>query len=191
MKVKEKEIRIQNVVASASLSQVLDLNAIAKAFPHAEYRPELFPGLAFRLKQPKTCTLLFKTGTMVCTGAKSEREARGAVLTVAMQLKKAGIIIIGKPEIRIENIVASGSLDGPVDIEELCERARVGGNLMYEPDQFPAAIYRMESPSVVLLIFSTGRIVCAGAKKEEEVYEAMDKLRQRLREMGVLYEEMI
>jgi len=185
LKVKEKEFRIQNVVATASLNQPLDLGAIVKAFPDTEWRPEVFPGLAFRLKRPKTCILLFKTGRMVCTGAKSKREARRAVLKVARQLKKAGIIITGNLEIKIQNIVASGSLGGPVDLEGLCERARVGGSLMYEPEQFPGAIYRMENPHVVFLIFSTGKIVCVGAKKEEEVYEALEKLRRRLEEMGV------
>ena len=87
------------------------------------------------------------------------------------------------------NIVASGSLSGPVDLEELCKRARTG-RLMYEPEQFPGVIYRMESPRVVFLIFSTGKIVCVGAKKEEDVYEAVENLRRGLEEMEVLYEEM-
>ena len=190
MKVEEKEIRIQNVVATAYFNQPLDIDAIAKAFPHVEYRPERFPGLPFRLKKPKTCTLLFNSGRMVCTGAKSEREARRAIMKVARELRAVGIIITGKPEIKIQNIVASGSLGGTIDLEELCERARVGGSLMYEPEQFPAAIYRMESPSVVFLIFSTGKIVCVGAKKEEDVYEAVENLRRRLEEIEVLHEEM-
>ncbi len=190
MKVEKREIRIQNVVASAAFNQTLDLDAIVKAFPHVEYRPEVFPGLAFRLKRPKTCTLIFHSGRMVCTGAKSEREARRAILKVARELRAAGIIIPGKPEIKIQNIVASGSLGGPVDLEGLCERARVGGSLMYEPEQFPGAIYRMESPSVVFLIFSAGKIVCVGAKKEEEIYEGVENLRRRLEELDVLYEEM-
>ena len=186
----EGQIRIQNVVASAAFKQTLDLGTIVRAFPHAEYRPEVFPGLAFRLKKPKTCTLIFKTGRMVCTGAKSVREARRAILKVARELRAAGIIIPGKPEIKIQNIVASGSLGGPVDLEELCERAHVGGSLMYEPEQFPGAMYRMEKPKVVFLIFSAGKIVCVGAKKEKDIYEAAENLRRRLKEMEVLYEEM-
>lgn len=189
MKVEKKEICIQNVVASAAFNQPLDLDAIVRAFPHVEYRPQVFPGLAFKLKQPKTCTLIFKTGRMVCTGAKSEREARRAILKVARELRAAGIIITRKPEIEIQNIVASGSLGGSIDLEGLCERARVGGSLMYEPEQFPGAMYRMENPRVVFLLFSTGRIVCVGAKKEEEIYEAVENLRRRLGEMEVLSEE--
>ena len=109
-------------------------------------------------------------------------------MKVAKELKAAGIIITGKPEVHIVNIVASAGLSAPVDLEELCKRARMGG-LMYEPEQFPAAIYRMESPRVVFLIFSTGKIVCVGAKKEEDVYEAAEKLRRRLEEMQVIHEE--
>ena len=194
MKTEKKETRIQmegciqNVVATAAFNHPVDLDAVVKAFPHVQYRPEVFPGLAFRLKRPKTCTLIFHSGSMVCTGAKSAREARRAIMKVARELKKGSIIITGvKPEIKIQNIVASGSLGGPVDLEGMCERARVVGNLMYEPEQFPGAMYRMDSPKVVFLIFSTGRIVCVGAKKEEEIYEGMENLRRRLKEMDVLY----
>ena len=190
MKVEKKQIRIQNVVASAAFNQLVDLGAIVKAFPQVEYRPAVFPGLAFRLKRPKTCTLIFHSGRMVCTGAKSVREARRAIMKVARELRAAGIIIIGKPEIKIQNIVASGSLGGMIDLEEMCERAGVGGSLMYEPEQFPGAMYRMKSPRVVFLIFSAGKIVCVGAKKEEDIYEAVENLRRRLEEIEVLHEKM-
>jgi transcription initiation factor TFIID TATA-box-binding protein len=191
LKGEKKEIRIQNVVASAAFNHPVDLDAVVTAFPHVEYRPEVFPGLPFRLKKPKTCILIFNSGRMVCTGAKSEREAKRAILKVARELEKGGIIIPGKPEIKIQNVVASGSLGGPVDLEALCERVhRVGESVMYEPEQFPGLIYRMESPRVVFLIYSNGKVVCVGAKKEEEIYEAMENLRVTLEEMEVLYEEM-
>ncbi len=193
----EEKIRIQNVVASASFKQTFDLNAIFKAFLNVEYRPEVFPGVAFRLKSPKTCTLIFKSGKMVCTGARSVKQARRAIFKVARELRKGGIVIIDeKPEITITNIVASANLDRAIDLVVLCEteppypyRGRFGGNLMYEPEQFPAAIYRMKSPRVVFLIFSTGKLVCVGAQREEEVYEAVEKLAAILEERGVLIKE--
>ena len=98
-------IKIQNVVASAALNQKVDLNAVVKSFPGVEYRPEQFPGLVFRLKKPKTATLIFSSGKMVCTGAKSEKEARRAVMTVVKELKKGGIIIISKPELRFRTLL--------------------------------------------------------------------------------------
>ena len=103
-------IHIENVVASATLNQKVDLNAVVKGYPGVEYRPEQFPGLVFRLKRPKTATLIFSSGKMVCTGAKSEKEARRAVMKVVKELKRGGIIIISKPELKIQNIVASAAL---------------------------------------------------------------------------------
>jgi transcription initiation factor TFIID TATA-box-binding protein len=111
-------INIQNVVASATLNQKVDLNAVVKSFPGVEYRPEQFPGLVFRIKRPKTATLIFNSGKMVCTGAKSEKEARRAVMTVVKELKKGGIIIISKLEFKVQNIVASVSLGGKIELEQ-------------------------------------------------------------------------
>lgn len=61
-------ITIQNIVASAALNQRIGLKSIVEKFPHVEYNPRVFPGLVFRLKKPKTATLIFETGKMVCTG---------------------------------------------------------------------------------------------------------------------------
>ena len=65
-------VSVENVVASADVGQKMDLNEITRTFPDVEYHPDQFPGLVFRLKSPKTATLIFTSGKMVCTGAKSE-----------------------------------------------------------------------------------------------------------------------
>ena len=182
----EAFIRIENVVASATLNQRVDLNAVVKGYPGVEYRPEQFPGLVFRLKRPKTATLIFNSGKMVCTGAKSEKESRRAVMKVVKELKKSGIIIIGKPELKIQNIVASASLGGLIDLER---SAYSLGRTMYEPEQFPGLIYRMSEPKVVILLFASGKLVCTGAKHEENVYEAVGKLHKRLEEEELIYYE--
>ncbi|MBT7913574.1 TATA box-binding protein, partial [Candidatus Bathyarchaeota archaeon] len=111
------DITVVNVVASASLDQKIDLLAILKVFRNVEYRPKQFPGLVFRLKRPKTATLIFGSGKMVCTGARSEKMARRAVNKVVRELKNNGIIILGKPKIVIQNMVASANLHGSIDLE--------------------------------------------------------------------------
>lgn len=179
-------IRIENVVASATLNQKVDLNAVVKGYPGVEYRPEQFPGLVFRLKRPKTATLIFNSGKMVCTGAKSEKEAKRAVTKVIKELKKSGIIIISKPELKIQNIVASASLGGKIDLERCAYELE---KTMYEPEQFPGLIYRMNEPKVVILLFASGKLVCTGAKQEKDVYEAVDKLHVELEEKGLIYYE--
>jgi transcription initiation factor TFIID TATA-box-binding protein len=179
-------VNIENVVASAVLNHNVDLEAITKLFPMAEYRPEQFPGLVFRLKKPKTATLIFSSGKMVCTGAKSENLAIKAVEKVVKELKSHGIVIVGKPRIQIQNIVASASLGGKIDLEKATYTL---SKTMYEPEQFPGLIYRMDIPKVVILLFSSGKLVCTGAKKEEEVYEAVNKLHVKLEKEGIIHYE--
>jgi transcription initiation factor TFIID TATA-box-binding protein len=180
----DASIQIQNVVASATLNQKFDLKAIVKGNPSVEYRPKTFPGLVFRLRRPKTAILIFNSGKMVCTGAKSEKEAKRAVKKVVRELKKIGIIIPGKPEIKIVNIVASANLFGKIELEE---SAFTLGKTMYEPEQFPGLIYRMDEPKVVILLFASGKLVCTGATKEDDVHEAIDKLRQQLEKNDLIY----
>ncbi len=179
----EAYINIENVVASATLNQRIDLNSIVRTFPGVEYRPEQFPGLVYRLKKPKTATLIFSSGKMVCTGAKSERLARKAVTKVVDELKKGGIVILGKPEIQIQNIVASAGLGGHIDLEKTTYSLK---RTMYEPEQFPGLIYRMDDPKVVILIFASGKLVCTGAKKEAEVPRAIAKLQAALEEKKLI-----
>jgi transcription initiation factor TFIID TATA-box-binding protein len=179
----EPTIEIQNVVASVTLNQRLDLNAIQNAFPEAEYKPAQFPGLVFRLAKPKTATLIFSSGKMVCTGAKSEEEAVKAVKIVVKLLKRENFLIKEEPIIEIQNIVASIDLHGRIN---LIQAAQSLENVMYEPEQFPGLIYRMSSPKVVILMFASGKLVCTGAKYEKEVYEAIRILRNELIEKGLI-----
>ena len=182
----EHNIKIHNIVASATMKHGFDLTAIANAFPTAEYRPEQFPGLCFRLKTPKTATLIFTTGKMVCTGAKSERMTRRGIHKVLRELKAKGILVRGRPKITVHNIVASADLGGRVDVESLVYKLE---RVMYEPEQFPSAIYRMKEPKVVILIFNNGKLVVTGAKKVEQIYRAVEKLQQRLEEEGLIFYE--
>jgi len=176
---KKASVEIQNVVASASLNQTFDLETIVRMVPGTEYRPESFPGLVFRLKTPKTATLIFGTGKMVCTGAKSERQASTAVMRVVSALKSHGIVVVGRPEITIQNIVASGDLHGIIELEKATYSLK---RTMYEPEQFPGLIYRMDDPKVVMLLFTSGRLVCTGAKKTKDVHRAVAVLQKTLEE---------
>lgn len=170
-------IEIVNVVASATLQQLVDLDTIAKAFPNAKYPSPKFPGLVFRLKKPKTATLIFGSGKMICAGGRSEEEATISVTKVVKELRRKSLIVASEPEIRIENIVASVSLGRAVDLEGSLLALQ---GAMYEPEQFPGLVYRMDDPKVVFLIFSSGRVVCVGARTEEEVRRAVGKLHQKI-----------
>jgi transcription initiation factor TFIID TATA-box-binding protein len=175
---------IQNVVATADLHQKIHLPSLQKAFVNVEYRPKQFPGLIYRLNRPKTTTLIFSSGKMVCTGAKSEKTARRAVKRVIKDLRKKKIVIIGSPEIDIQNVVATTYFNGFVDLEFAAD---VLDNVMYEPEQFPGLIYRMKKPRVVLLVFASGKSVITGAKSEGAVVEAVEKMQGVLDEGSFIY----
>ncbi len=176
-------INIVNVVASATIDQRLDLKDIQKKFPDVEWNPEQFPGAVFRLKNPKTATLLFSTGKMVCTGSKSEEMARKAVKTVVQKLRKGKIKIKKEATVKIQNIVASINLGGRVHLEEA---ARTLPRSMYEPEQFPGLIHRMLDPKTVTLIFSSGKLVCTGGKTEKDVHRAVNSLHRMLEEKNLM-----
>jgi transcription initiation factor TFIID TATA-box-binding protein len=171
------DITIQNVVATATFGQKFNLDDIEKAFVNVEYRPKRFPGLVFRLKRPKTTILIFRTGKMVCTGARSSRSARSAIKKVVKQLKEKRIIIINKPRTTIQNIVASANLQNSVDLEMAAELLE---NVMYEPEQFPGLIHRMKDPKTVILVFVSGKVIITGGKSEKTITKAVNKLYNNL-----------
>ena len=180
-------ISIENVVASASVDQKIDLNDVTKQFPETAYHPEQFPGLVFRLANPRTATLIFRTGKMVCTGGKSEAMAIKAVNTVVKQLRKGKIKIKNEPVIKVQNIVAAINLGGKIHLELA---ARKLPRSMYEPEQFPGLIHRMLEPKTVILLFASGKLVCTGAKKEEQVYRSVNNLHASLEEKELMmYDE--
>jgi transcription initiation factor TFIID TATA-box-binding protein len=121
---------------------------------------------------------------MVCTGAKSARQARKAVRTIVRELKDCGIIILRRPKITIQNIVASAVLNGRVDLEKALYSL---DRTLYEPEQFPGLIYRMRDPKAVLLLFASGKLVCTGAKKEQDVYASIIKVSNQLEQDSLLY----
>jgi transcription initiation factor TFIID TATA-box-binding protein len=169
------EWKVENVVATVVVDlgpsgEKIDLNQIVRKFPDCEYNPERFPGLVMRVLDPKATILIFSTGKMVVTGLRAAEEAGTVVANVIKRMKGAKVDIKAEPVITIQNIVASGDLHTHIDLNEA---SVIMENAMYEPEVFPGLIYRMAEPKTVFLIFSTGRIVCTGAKTKEIVGEAV------------------
>jgi len=182
------DYKIENVVATVvvEITEKIDLNQIARKLPEVEYNPERFPGLVMRIEKPRATILIFSTGKMVVTGMRKAEEAPRVVEKVVKNIRKAGIKV-ANPEITIQNIVASGDLHTNIDLNMA---AIVMEFAMYEPEVFPGLIYRMQEPKTVFLIFSTGRIVCTGAKNKEIVRDAVLKLNYQVRELGVAKKDM-
>jgi len=180
-------IVIQNVVASINLFTTIDLVTAYQTLIDDDdlfvsYNPETFPGLILKIKKPKISSLVFSSGKLVLTGAKSTQMVHEGVQQMIKILRSVGTKISEEPEIIVQNIVASGHFNHRTINLELA--ALWLEHSMYEPEQFPGLIYRLAEPKTVLLLFQSGNLVCTGAKTEEQVRQAVENTYRTLDEIN-------
>ncbi|MCG3258320.1 MAG: TATA-box-binding protein [Candidatus Heimdallarchaeota archaeon] len=180
-------IVIQNVVASINLFTTIDLVTAYQTLIDDDdlfvsYNPETFPGLILKIKKPKISSLVFSSGKLVLTGAKSTEMVHEGVVQMTKILRTVGTKIDEDPEIIVQNIVASGHFNHRTINLELA--ALWLEHSMYEPEQFPGLIYRLAEPKTVLLLFQSGNLVCTGAKTESQVRQAVENTYNTLDEIN-------
>lgn len=175
-----KEIKVVNIVVSAALGQDIPLEKMAATLSNTEYNPEQFPGLVIRIKEPKTSALIFSSGKIVCTGARTMHDVRESIKKIIKSLEKIKVKIKEIPEVKIQNIVASGSVGMDLNLNMLAMRL---DNTEYEPEQFPGLVYKLPERKATFLLFSNGKVVCTGTKSEEEVHKALDALIENLKKV--------
>jgi len=180
---KKFEIKVENIVASVALGIRIPLEVLTEHLEGTEYEPEQFPGLVYRMKDPKAATLIFSSGKIVCTGARSIEDVGTVVKRVVKVLKENKIGEPKKYSIEIQNIVASSKLEGNLNLDQIAFELE---DSEYEPEQFPGLVYRMKDPKVAFLLFSSGKVVCTGARKVEDVEYAVKTLSKKLKSMGSL-----
>ncbi len=176
-------IRIENVVATSTIGTELDLNAIALVLEGADYEPKRFPGIVYRIKDPKTATLIFRSGKIVCTGAKSAAAVKKAINIVVDNLADGGFEVTKDPEVTVQNMVATVDLKTKLNLNAITLGME---NVEYNPEQFPGLVYRMDDPKVVALLFSSGKVVCTGAKRKEDITRAVERIQTELSNAGLL-----
>lgn len=174
---------LQNIVATVNLDCRLDLKTIALHARNAEYNPKRFAAVIMRIREPKTTALIFVSGKMVVTGAKSEDDSKLASRKYARIIQKLGFNA-KFTDFKIQNIVGSCDVKFPIRLEGLAFSH--GPFSSYEPELFPGLIYRMVKPKIVLLIFVSGKIVLTGAKQREEIYQAFEAIYPVLNEFRKL-----
>ncbi len=202
--------RIENIVGSLILGIRLELPQLykellkmqtelqklygyderAEEFPLiARHSPQEFPGLILKMRFPdvKASMLVFSSGNCVITGTRSEEQLKKAVNRFVDILRHCGYEILGEPELKIQNIVASADLGKKLNLDLI---ALSGGyNVIYEPEIFPGCIYRDETYKVVLLLFRSGKVVCTGAKSVDQIKSVLQKLYEWLAQIDAFLEE--
>src|SRR5512133_3330185 len=181
----ESSIKIENVVASTKLAEEFDLTVIESEFEGAEYNKQKFPGLVYRVSDPKAAFLVFTSGKVVCTRAKNVDDVHTVIGNMAKKLNSIGIKTVDNPEITVQNIVASADLHTILNLNAIAIGLGLE-NIEYEPEQFPGLVYRIDEPKVVVLIFSSGKLVVTGGKTPEDCERGVEVVRQQLDNMGLL-----
>ncbi len=178
-------INIENVVASTGIGQELDLQSVAMDLEGADYDPEQFPGLVYRTQDPKSAALIFRSGKIVCTGAKSTDAVRRSLDIVFEKLRELQIPIEDDPEVTVQNIVTSADLGEDLNLNAIAIGLGLE-HIEYEPEQFPGLVYRLEEPEVVALLFGSGKLVITGGKEPADAEAAVDVIVDRLQDLGLL-----
>lgn len=165
--------QLQNIVSTVDLGCKLNLKEIALHARNAEYNPKRFAAVIMRIRDPRTTALVFSSGKMVCTGAKSVEMSRLAARKYARIIQKLGFPA-RFTNFKVQNMVGSCDVKFPIRLEGLV--VKHGQFSSYEPELFPGLIYRMVRPRIVLLIFVSGKVVLTGAKEETEIKEAFNNI---------------
>jgi len=177
-------LKIVNLVVTTDLHHKLHLEDITRALPNIEYNPEQFPGLVMRIKEPKTSALLFRSGKIVCTGAKDIDSARKSIHQIIDSLKKVNVKITIEPVLKIQNLVGSGELGFNLNLNVLAMKLK---NTEYEPEQFPGLVYKMKHPfHASFLLFLNGKIVCTGTKSKKQMDKCLEQLVKDLKEIKMV-----
>ncbi|KAK7582153.1 hypothetical protein V9T40_013598 [Parthenolecanium corni] len=171
-------IQVQNIVCSVNLSCPLNLTDINNRLRLSEYNPKRFPGAVLRLLEPKVTALAFASGKMVVCGARHETLASLGARKFARILQKIGYNVCLK-DFKINNMLGTSDLKFPVRLEDLNESHPQFSR--FEPELFPALIYRLVRPRTVVLIFVNGKVVITGGKSREELQLALDTMYPILR----------
>ena len=178
----EFHVKIENVVAFTTLGKDIPLVKISNKLDGAEYSPEAFPGLIYRIADPKAATLIFSSGKIVCTGAKSVDLAKNAMTRVVDDVRGTGVKLPTKFHTKVENIEASTQIDAKLNLEDISFNME---NVEYEPEQFPGLVCRITDPRVAFLLFGSGKIICTGAQRIEDIHTALGKFKGMLEDIGI------
>jgi transcription initiation factor TFIID TATA-box-binding protein len=181
----EFKVKIQNIVAFTTLGKPISLEKLLKNVENTEWQPEQFPGLVYKITNPRASALIFSQGKIVCTGTKSQKDLHAAMRKIVSRIRKAGIPMPKKYNTKVENIVASTKIKADLDLDEIAFSLE---NSEYEPEQFPGLVYRITEPRVAFLLFTSGRIICAGAQNLEAIHRALQKFKESLAAIGVKIE---
>jgi len=176
---KYESLKIENIVASGSVAGSIDLVAFSQKVENCELNKKRFPGAVYRIKDPKIASLIFSSGKIVLTGIRTHQALTDGLAVIMKSLQEAGVETLKKPNVAVTNMVCSYDLGKYINLNKVAITLNVE-NIEYEPEQFPGLVYRIKDPRIVVLIFSSGKIILTGGRNLEDIRKGLDLLEQKL-----------
>lgn len=180
-----ESLKIENVVASTKLIDSLDLVSLVAQIPGAEYNKKRFPGVVLRMQEPKIAALVFGSGKVVLTGAKSIPSLAEGLNALVKLMKDLKVEINDNPTYSIQNIVTSADLGSRINLNKIAMSLTLD-KIEYEPEQFPGLVYRLDDPKVVVLLFGSGKLIITGGKVSDDAERAVNKIYQDLESLKMI-----
>lgn len=186
------KLTIRNVVASFATSGKLSLEEIHEAFPkETVFEDKVFHKnvIILKMKNPKMSFLIYRTGKIICCGAKHINDAEQSSEHLYALFKRRGLNIQKPSNPKVHNIVATADLNSEIDLERLVEKTPGKFKVIYEPEQFPGAILRFfvtPNSQTSILLFGSGKLVCTGLTNCINIKIAIDSLVDTLKRLKIL-----
>ena len=174
-----ESLKIENIVASGVIADSIDLVELSNKVKNCELNKKRFPGAVYRIDEPRITSLIFSTGKIVLTGLRSNKALTDGLAALIKSLNEAGFETLKVPKVAITNMVCSYDLGKSINLNKVVVTFNVE-NIEYEPEQFPGLVYRIKDPKIVVLIFSSGKLILTGGKNLEAVKKGLDVLEQKL-----------
>jgi transcription initiation factor TFIID TATA-box-binding protein len=176
---KYESLKIENIVASGAIAETIDLVELSSKVPNCELNKKRFPGAVYRITDPKIAALIFSSGKVVLTGMRNKEALTKGLAVITKSLNDAGIETLKEPKVAITNMVCSYDLGKYINLNKIVVTLNVE-NIEYEPEQFPGLVYRIKDPRIVVLIFSSGKIILTGGRNLEDIRKGLGVLEQKL-----------
>jgi transcription initiation factor TFIID TATA-box-binding protein len=176
---KYESLKIENIVASGTIAESIDLAELSSKVENCDLNKKRFPGAVYHIADPKIACLIFSSGKVVITGLRTDAALAKGIAILKKKLKEVGIEPLKEPRIAITNMVCSYNLGRYINLNKLTVTLNVE-NVEYEPEQFPGLVFRIADPKIVVLIFSSGKIILTGGKTLEDVRKGLDVLEKKL-----------
>jgi transcription initiation factor TFIID TATA-box-binding protein len=176
---KYESLKIENIVASGAIAESIDLVALSEKVRNCELNKKRFPGAVYHIADPKIACLIFSSGKIVLTGIRNDKALTDGLAIIIKSLNEAGFETLNVPNVAITNMVCSYDLGKYINLNKVVVTLNLE-NIEYEPEQFPGLVYRIKDPKMVVLIFSSGKLILTGGKNIEDIRKGLDVLEQKL-----------